>query len=186
MSGNPGLAESQLLELLEQLKKTTPESAKQILNSQPGIAYALITMMVNMGAVNTEVFQKILAAYGAQQAQAQTPLARGTPRPSLQPAQNVYPPRGPTPSGYPSGPSQGYPGYPQQRQPANAPPYPSFGYPSATPTPVPMPDGLVGIPEEQKAMIMRVLQMTPDQINALPPAERGSIMQLRAAMGVSG
>lgn len=25
---------------------------------------------------------------------------------------------------------------------------------------------------------MRVLQMTPDQINALPPAERGSIMQL--------
>lgn len=129
--------------------------------------------MVNMGAVNTEVFQaspeqlyltfyptddvtqKILAAYGAQQAQAQTPLARGTPRPSLQPAQNVYPPRGPTPSGYPSGPSQGYPGYPQQRQPANAPPYPSFGYPSATPTPVPMPDGLVGIPEEQKVHTYR-------------------------------
>ncbi|KAK0192386.1 hypothetical protein F5146DRAFT_1039588, partial [Armillaria mellea] len=39
----------QLLELLLQLK--------QILNGQPQIAYALITLMVSMDAVDIDVFQ---------------------------------------------------------------------------------------------------------------------------------
>lgn len=47
----------QLIELMLQLKKTTPAAAKQILNSQPQIAYALITLMVSMNAINLEVFQ---------------------------------------------------------------------------------------------------------------------------------
>lgn len=47
----------QLIELMLQLKKTTPAAAKQILNSQPQIAYALMTLMVSMNAVNFEVFQ---------------------------------------------------------------------------------------------------------------------------------
>lgn len=63
----------QLLELLIQLKvsqllsmkgtaaiqtqKTTPKAARDILNAQPAIAYALISLMVSMGAINVEVFQ---------------------------------------------------------------------------------------------------------------------------------
>ncbi|KAF9440173.1 hypothetical protein P691DRAFT_768172 [Macrolepiota fuliginosa MF-IS2] len=47
----------QLLELLIQLKKTTPKAARDILNNQPAIAYALISLMVSMGAINVEVFQ---------------------------------------------------------------------------------------------------------------------------------
>lgn len=38
-------------------QKSTPDAARQILNSQPQIAYALITLMVTMNAVNFEVFQ---------------------------------------------------------------------------------------------------------------------------------
>lgn len=37
---------------------------------------------------------------------------------------------------------------------------------------------LASIPEDQKAMIMRVISMTPEQIGQLPPQERASIVQL--------
>ena len=66
------LATEQLLELLMQLKacvssritnvflccwqKTTPAAAKQILNGQPSISYALITLMVAMNAIKLDVF----------------------------------------------------------------------------------------------------------------------------------
>ena len=39
----------------ETTQKTTPDAARTILNSQPQIAYALITLMVNMNAINVDV-----------------------------------------------------------------------------------------------------------------------------------
>ncbi len=39
------------------------------------------------------------------------------------------------------------------------------------------------LPEEQKALLMQVLQLTPDQINALPADQKASIMQLKAQFG---
>ena len=68
------MAQEQLLELLLQLKvaiffsvavcldiylqqKTTPDQARAILNAQPQIAYALMTTMVNINAINVEVVQ---------------------------------------------------------------------------------------------------------------------------------
>ncbi|KAK0473782.1 hypothetical protein IW261DRAFT_1610947 [Armillaria novae-zelandiae] len=148
----------QLLELLLQLKKTTPAAAKQILNAQPQIAYALITLMVSMDAVDIDVFQRILAEYGQQQAQTQ-PVVTPVPTPPVpQPAYN-QPPQ-PVHSGY--GVQQSY----AQPQPAPAQPM----------------DILAAIPDEQKAMIMHVIQMTPEQINALGPTERASVLQLRASL----
>lgn len=41
-----------------------------------------------------------------------------------------------------------------------------------------LPDPFASIPEEQRAMIMRVIAMTPEQIGQLPPQERSSIIQL--------
>lgn len=38
------------------LQKTTPAAAKQILNGQPSISYALITLMVAMNAIKLDVF----------------------------------------------------------------------------------------------------------------------------------
>ena len=76
------LATEQLLELLLTLKvklesqltlsnygpanwyqKTTPAAARGILNDQPAIAYALITLMVSMNAIDIEVFQVTFYTY---------------------------------------------------------------------------------------------------------------------------
>ncbi|PBK94800.1 hypothetical protein ARMGADRAFT_67042 [Armillaria gallica] len=148
----------QLLELLLQLKKTTPVAAKQILNAQPQIAYALITLMVSMDAVDIDVFQRILADYGQQQAQAQSVI---TPVPTPPVPQQTY-----------SQPPQPlYSGYVAQQP-----------YAQPQPTPAQPMDILAAIPDEQKAMIMHVIQMTPEQINALGPTERASVLQLRASL----
>ncbi|KIL71266.1 hypothetical protein M378DRAFT_207180 [Amanita muscaria Koide BX008] len=210
-------ATEQLLELLLQLKKTTPAAAKQILNDQPSIAYALITLMVSMNAINIEVFHKVLADYSAIAATAQPtagPAAVPTPAPVPVPAipphlqpqaqyRNMTPPTIPT--AYPNGnstsqpysygqphppPQQvggpGYAGYTQSGYPGAYPPY-SAQQSSPTPptnaTPA-LPETLAHIPEDQKAIIMRVLSMTPEQINVLPPAERSTYIQLRATLGV--
>ncbi|SJL11499.1 uncharacterized protein ARMOST_14903 [Armillaria ostoyae] len=150
----------QLLELLLQLKKTTPVAAKQILNAQPQIAYALITLMVSMDAVDIDVFQRILADYGQQQAQAQAqPVITPVPTPPV-PQQTYSQPPQPSYSGY------------GVQQP----------YAQPQPTPAQPMDILAAIPDEQKAMIMHVIQMTPEQINALGPTERASVLQLRASL----
>lgn len=77
MSNAPNLPPDQLLELLLTLKvgflsclereswrsnvsviqKTTPTAARTILNGQPAIAYGLISLMVQMNAIDLEVFQ---------------------------------------------------------------------------------------------------------------------------------
>ncbi|KAG6864252.1 hypothetical protein C0991_011073 [Blastosporella zonata] len=224
MSAGQSFAAEQLLELLLQLKsqKTTPEAARSILNGQPQIAYALMTLMVKMNAVNFEVFQKTLADYGstskAPAAAAPTPTpvsssytsASATPVPALPP--HMHPQaqhyRTATP------PSQAYPYSngrtpppPQQQQHGQAPfqpapvhagygynqSQPTYGYPgySATPpAPVaqPMPAGiqssLSGFPEDQRALLMRVITMTPEELNALPPPERQTYIQLRNTLGV--
>ncbi|KAF8346090.1 hypothetical protein F5887DRAFT_962569 [Amanita rubescens] len=201
------LATEQLLELLLQLKKTTPAAAKQILNGQPSISYALITLMVSMNAIKLDVFYKVLAEYGNGSA-AQLPAVQPPPPvpavpPHLQPHppyRNATPPVAPpvpvypngtgTPQPYPYGQTSqpttgtGYAGYTQSGYPQ----YPPYGAQQHAPSPsnaAPvLPEALSNIPEDQKAIIMRVLSMTPEQINLLPPAERATYIQLRATLGV--
>ena len=113
---------------------------------------------------------------------------RHTPTP---PHHTPTPPYGvPTPpptAGYPqSSGYQGYPGYPPPpaHAPAGYPPMSAYGAPNVPPvtggTPLPpaLPDALANIPEEQKALIYRVLSMTPEQINVLPPHERNTYLQI--------
>ncbi|KAF8167200.1 hypothetical protein B0H34DRAFT_680783 [Crassisporium funariophilum] len=229
---NPNLASEQLLELLLTLKKTTPAAARGILNNQPAIAYALITLMVSMNAINIEVFQKTLAEFGAN-ATADPASTSSAPPPAIAPApisavpqhmqtqyrtntplSNVAQAAPPLPyhQAYPNGqggpppqpyshtptpphgnhhggyghqqgqgfsyqqPPSAYPNYPQYGggQPQQAPPGASSG----------LTDALANIPDEQKALIMRVLSMTPEQIHALPPSERTTYIQIRATLGV--
>ncbi|KAI0081109.1 hypothetical protein K474DRAFT_1704134 [Panus rudis PR-1116 ss-1] len=251
---SPAIQEGQLLELLLQLKKTTPEQAKVILNSQPQIAYALMAVMVNIGAIDVDVVTRTLASYGAGAAQPQPPTTAVPPAvptpmpgpssvpppvPAVAPAipphlahqasrgntppypphmqHTPTPPRGATPNypppvaaPYPGAPPPGppvYPGYPPPPHaqapygapappPQQAPPYggippgPRGGYgppptqpPPANPAPA-LPDALAAIPEEQKALIMRVISMTPEEIHRLPPQEKNSFIQLRATLGI--
>ncbi|KAF8890106.1 hypothetical protein BD779DRAFT_1518345 [Infundibulicybe gibba] len=200
---NPSMATEQLLELLLQLKKTTPAAARQILNSQPQIAYALITLMVSMNAINFDVFQVPITPPG---------LGSGAGHRAAIPTGQYATPPPTNPYGYQNGASQSHQappaaanhgGYPQQQQqqqpgpgyPYGQPPqsgYSNAGYPpgmmysggAAAPTPAAsIPDALSAIPEEQKALIMRVLSMTPEQINSLGPTERATFIQLRATLG---
>ena len=48
----------------------------------------------------------------------------------------------------------------------------------------PPPAGLPpNLDEQQRQLLMQVLQLTPEQINALPPDQRASILQLKAQFG---
>jgi len=80
--------------------------------------------------------------------------------------------------------TSGYEAY-GQPQPPQQPygTYPGYG-PAPVQTPPNLSDTLAAIPEEQKALIMRVITMTPEQIHALPPTERQTYIQLRATLGV--
>ncbi|KAI8981222.1 hypothetical protein BD414DRAFT_492026 [Trametes punicea] len=231
------LAEDQLLELLLTLKRTTPDEARTILNSQPQIAYALMTVMANIGAVKMEVVQETLAKYGALPGAA-VPTAAAAPAPAAVPPhqppsaippymQSQGPSRGGTPT-YPShGVAQAYPlpGYPghgygtppppgpvsgpgyappsqvAQQPPPNAPHAPPHAPPppqarmqpphmqgptpaGAPPTGPRLPDAFSALPEEQKALIMRVMQMSREEIYAMPPNERESIITLRTTLGL--
>ncbi|KAG1763252.1 hypothetical protein EDD22DRAFT_514327 [Suillus occidentalis] len=196
--------EEQLTELLLTLKKTTPEQARAILASTPQIAYALICLMVKMNAVDVQVLQKTLTAYSASIQQQQQQNAGPSTAPTIQPASAIpphlqqyrtptpqsqtpphVPSHTPTPPHYPNGHGQA----PQQNfgygAPAQYGMQGGYGTPQQAPIGSSMiPDALASIPEEQKAMIMRVIAMTPDQINMLPPTERASIIQLRATLGL--
>jgi cleavage stimulation factor subunit 2 len=239
---NPSLPEEQLLELLLQLKvllilifsvckssqklyqKTTPDSARAILNSQPQIAYALITLMVNMNAINVDVLhvrscrwhtqksdinivlqKKTVATYGAQAQPLSAPSApspmssisphvqgeyrtsappnlSGTSVTPLYPYSNGLPQlqpnyghtqsgmgHTPPPTAFSAAPSGPFPSYP-----------PSYAVPlsQSITTMAVLPDALAAIPDDQKAVIVRVLSMTSDQINQLPPTERANVIQL--------
>ncbi|KAJ7190209.1 hypothetical protein GGX14DRAFT_580017 [Mycena pura] len=197
-------SEEALIQLLLQLKKTTPDAARQILNERPPIAYALISLMVSMDAINIQVFQKILSDFSAASAPPPAPAALiSAPAPlsaippHLQPTSQPHS-RGNTPPTqvpYQNPPQAAY-GYP----PAHTPTPPTQGYgPNRTPSvgygggynsappadygtpPRPaatIPDVLANIPEDQRQMLMGVLSMTPEQINNLPPADRANILQL--------
>ncbi|KAI0271473.1 hypothetical protein BC834DRAFT_966949 [Gloeopeniophorella convolvens] len=185
------LPEDQLIELLLQLKKTPPDQAKAILNSQPQIAYALVALMVKMGAIDIPIFQQTLATFTPQQGAAQPPPPAMAVPPHMQPQGSrggtpqfstppptAYPPTGPRagPSGYAA-----YPGGPGGHiMPAGQynPP------PPAQPTNPGIPPALAAIPENQREIVLKLVNLRPDEIARLPPNERASVMQLRASLGI--
>ncbi|KAF9055661.1 hypothetical protein BJ165DRAFT_1427813 [Panaeolus papilionaceus] len=228
---NPNLATEQLLELLLTLKKTTPGAARDILNNQPAIAYALITLMVQMNAVDIQVFQKTLAEFNTTNGagMAASGVAPPVPKPPIAPTpipphmqaqyRNATPPIHTSTPPYPPYPNGGQPphhaptppvgygapyGQPQsQGYPSYPPPQAAYGHhghgyppqvayggqPSQSqtampPTPAGLPEALANIPDDQKALIMRVISMTPEQIHALPPAERSTYVQIRTTLGI--
>ncbi|KAH9897959.1 hypothetical protein C8Q73DRAFT_683164 [Cubamyces lactineus] len=226
------VAEEQLLELLLTLKRTTPNEARTILNNQPQIAYALMAVMADIGAVKMDVVQDTLAKYGALPGAsapsapaaipAAAPMIPQQPPSAIPPhiQSQIPPPRGGTPNygapppfpphaptGYP-GPSYGTPppgqapGYAaapshvQQPPPPHMPPHaqppphlrmqPPHVQGPPPPAPVPptgprLPDAFAALPEEQRVVIMRVMQMSREEIYAMPPNERENVIKLVCA-----
>lgn len=63
-------------------------------------------------------------------------------------------------------------------------PAPAPAVAPAAPTPVPpAAPPAPQLDEQQRQLLQQVLQLTPEQINALPPDQRASILQLKAQFG---
>jgi len=191
MSSTIQLPEDKLIELLLELKRTTPDQAKAILNSQPQIAYALVALMVKIGIIDIPIFQQTLATFAPQQNGLQAPSMSAVP-PHLQahssrsgtPQFTTPPPAGypigaprPGPSGYPpsySGPP-GVASVPVGHY--NAPPHPQAANQNVA-------AALAAIPENQREVVLKLVNMRPEEIAMLPPTERASVLQLRASLGI--
>ncbi|KAK4683782.1 hypothetical protein P7C73_g6445, partial [Tremellales sp. Uapishka_1] len=174
---------------MKTLVTTQPDQARQLLAAKPQLAYALFQAMLLMNIVDPAVLQRIKPIPNA---------APPAPPPQAYPPAQSYPPyQAPAPTAYPPYPPAPTPATAPYRPPATtssyAPPPPTMppqnysggGY--AAPPPL-VQNGMAqaqaalatsGLPEEQKAMLLQVLQLTPDQINALDPAQKASIMALR-------
>ncbi|KAG8789054.1 hypothetical protein FRC12_013918 [Ceratobasidium sp. 428] len=95
-----------------------------------------------------------------------------------------YPPAPqPQPQPQPKAPSIPPHMYQQSRQ-ASTPPVQSRGPPPSQPPPAAAPVPM-GLAPEQQAMIQRLAMLTPDQIAALPPADRAALLELRRQLGLS-
>ncbi|KAL7422099.1 hypothetical protein Q5752_002742 [Cryptotrichosporon argae] len=194
------ISPGQLQDVMASMKTlidTHPDQAKQLLTDRPQLGYALFQAMLLMNLVDPAVLQRIQPM--------PNPNTAG-PAPSYPPANPSFPPYAAQPPSYPAQ-SQppyppapapaAYPAYPPTNPPAPAPAsyrpppanYPppqqaGYGYPPAAPAgPPPIPPAaqaqLALLPQDQRDMLMQVLQLTPAQIAALDPGQKASIMQLR-------
>nr|XP_019013206.1 uncharacterized protein I206_01271 [Kwoniella pini CBS 10737]OCF51987.1 hypothetical protein I206_01271 [Kwoniella pini CBS 10737] len=192
---------------MKSLISTNPEQARQLLTSKPQLAYALFQAMLLMNIVDPSVLQRIqplpttappvpiptinhaptpppnsYSSYPPNNgpptnyppyppSNAPPPAVGGYSRPPPPPTSGGYNP--PTQSGYGAPPPQAGYGAPP---PASAPPPPvASGMASLPPS---AQQALATLPEDQQQMLLQVLQLTPDQINALDATQKASIMQL--------
>ncbi|KAL1717592.1 hypothetical protein EV715DRAFT_274106 [Schizophyllum commune] len=177
----------QLMEILAQMKSfvlNNTDGARALLTAHPQLAYALFQALLLNNIVDPVVLQRMLAATS------KSPL--NAPAPPPMPAFGA-----PPSMGYGPGIGQGMarpvptppPGNMYGRPPPAAPGYPPAGNFFQPPPQQALPPvtGAQDINETQKAMLMQVLTLSQQQIDAMPEAERGVIQQLRSQfMGTLG
>ncbi|KAI9331283.1 hypothetical protein DFJ73DRAFT_799860 [Zopfochytrium polystomum] len=149
---------TQLLEVLSQLKmlvQTSPDQVRILLRSNPQLAYAIFQALLAMNVVDPAVLQKVV-------------YPPGTAPPPVKVSEPVY--FKPAPA-------------PPPPQPANPPPPILAPLIPIVPAPVPVappPINPVNIEEQQKHMLLQVLSLTNEQIQALPPDQRAGVLALKA------
>ncbi|KAH7928334.1 hypothetical protein BV22DRAFT_1083178 [Leucogyrophana mollusca] len=178
---------AQLVEVLAQMKAfviTHPDQARALLVAHPQYAYALFQALLLNKIVDQTVLQRMLQATAggggpgpSQPPPMSMPYQQGPPLHQPQPVMALPPMSGPPP---------GAPNVYQQQQhpPSHMPPQNAYYRPPPPPQPAPqqhappaLPD--LGMDPAQRQMLMQVLSLTSDQINALPPSERDAIQALR-------
>ncbi|KZV81392.1 hypothetical protein EXIGLDRAFT_731358 [Exidia glandulosa HHB12029] len=188
MASAAGLPKDQLVELITQLKilaHTQPDTARTIISSQPQLPQLILKQLFELDLVDTDLLLTTLQTFA--QAQAGQPPAAAPPAPA--PAAAAFVPGPPTYIAPAPAPAQ-Y-GYPPAPVPA---PYPApvayASMPVPAPAPVPVaaptisPAALAAMTDEQRQAILRVVQMTPDELALIPPAERGVYIELRRQFGI--
>ncbi|KAL1406122.1 Cleavage stimulation factor subunit 2 tau [Vanrija albida] len=157
---------------MKTLITTQPDKARELLTSQPQLTYALFQAMLLLKVVDDSVLQRIVPGPPAAAAAAHAPPAAYPPFPA-QPPPAAYPPFRPPPSAAYATPPPGYGYAAPPPQPAGPPPLP----PAAQAE-------LAKLPENERNTLIQVLQLTPEQIGALDPDQRNSVLALRQQFGV--
>jgi len=178
---------SQLIEVLAQVKAfviTHPEQARILLISHPQLAYALFQALLLNKIVDQGILSRMLAATTS----GNPTINQSTLGPApLLPQSRVQPPFPPsaihTPQ--PTMPPSMPPAHLYQQHPPPMTMPPPFYRPPPPPSQPTLQQGSPPAPPNtnidpaQRQMLMQVLSLTPEQINALPPDERNAIQQLR-------
>ena len=152
----------QLIDILTQMKSLTanaPEQARSLLTANPQLAYAVFHAMLMMNVVDPMVVRRVMGETGINS--------------SIPPAAPTVPPM--MPAGPPPPAS-----HPMATPPVSIQPVPAPMEPSGPIRARPQPPQL---DNQQRMLLQQVLQLTPEQINALPPDQRASILQLKAQFG---
>jgi cleavage stimulation factor subunit 2 len=155
----------QLLDAMQQMQdlcRTEPDKAIQLLKQAPQLTYAITQILILMKLTDQNTLASVIQQTAAQ------PAARPGPPPAQQPPQQ--PP---------------YQQYAPPPQPYAA-PTPPVGMPYQPPQPQPQPPPQAAPPPatDQNALIQQVLAMTREQIDALAPNDRQQIVILRQQLGV--
>ncbi|KAF2152687.1 hypothetical protein K461DRAFT_321657 [Myriangium duriaei CBS 260.36] len=157
-----GMPAPQLLDLISQMKgmvAENPAGATHLFTIAPQFAYAIFQALLLLGLTDVSILSSIIQTASAQPQQ----------------QQQQQPPQYSQPQAPPPNPYAGYPQY-QQQAAVPTPPIQQQAYqPPQPPAPQAQPD--------QAALIQQLMQMSAEQIFALPAAQRDQIIQLRAQLG---
>ncbi|KAK2073596.1 hypothetical protein P8C59_007869 [Phyllachora maydis] len=164
------LEPGQLLDFIRAMKDMAvndTERCVELLNGAPQLGYAVFQALLLLGLVSPEVINSVLEPAGA------APPARA---PMHVPGQPI-----------PGAAHMAYGGFPgATATPPMAAPYgampPSGGFMAPTPVVAPAPAPPAMAPDAEQ-LVQAVMQLTPDQIDALPPLEREQIRAVRARFG---
>lgn len=169
----------QLLDILSQMKglvSSDPIKATELLRQAPQLSYAIFQALLLLGLVDTSVLATVVDSAQQQQQPQLTQLQQ-----PQQYAQQQY-----------IAPQQ-----PQQQFPPQLPPHMQHLAQSHVPTPPPVQQYQAPQPPpqqqpqvqalpDQAALIAQILSMSQQQIDAMPPAERNQIMQVRQQLRMQG
>ncbi|KAJ9081103.1 hypothetical protein DSO57_1018262 [Entomophthora muscae] len=175
------MSPGQIFELLTQINimvQYSPGTARTFLSQNPQLCYALFQALVILNLIDKDVITK--------SSNTASPPGHNS-RPVMHNPQPIYPPNYPQQPIYPN-PQMGFqpplmgqgnlppPPFPPPFMNQHLPPFvPHMNSPTAPSAPTPHGD-------QHSALLLQVMQMTPDQIDQLPPEQRNSLHLLRAQL----
>ncbi|KAI8984674.1 hypothetical protein BDF20DRAFT_911749 [Mycotypha africana] len=153
-----------LMSQMKQMSFERPDFTKEFLTTNPQVAYALFQAMVMMNIVDPSIITRVMTTATVPQQS-----------PAVAPQQQL-PPQQPPPVQQQATPII----QSQQPQQPLLPQVPMAGTPTMGQSQPMQP--MMDDPEQQKQLLMKVLQLTDEQINALPPHTRDQIRQLKSQL----
>ncbi|CDH58671.1 cleavage stimulation factor subunit 2-like [Lichtheimia corymbifera JMRC:FSU:9682] len=161
-----------LMTHMKQMSFERPAFTREFLTNNPQVAYALFQAMVMMNIVDPNIITRIMSN-PSMGATGPAPQPHNIPQQPPQQATPTPPPQQQQPTPMMMPPQQQPPMVPSPAAPQAPAPMPGMGEPSAD------------VKEQQKALLMQVMQLTEEQINALAPEHRDQIRQLKAQLVMS-